>query len=220
MHLNSELLFAAYASKYFSTGQRVLEVGPHGYPSYYYTMLGNSKIEWHTLDISAADIAGGDRNPLHITSTSEYNYPIEDNTFDVVISAQVMEHVKKVWMWVDELKRITKKDGLVILIVPVSWPYHAVPVDCWRIYPEGMRALMDECELKILECRYESLERELLPRSTPTVPGAESMNIERRMSGKLKFILLYNRIVSILGLKKIAITVSVAYDTICIARKE
>jgi hypothetical protein len=70
-----------------------------------------------------------------------------------------MEHIKNIWLWVDELKRITKKNGLIIIISPISWSYHEAPVDCWRIYPEGMKALMQEKGLKVIECLFESLEK-------------------------------------------------------------
>jgi SAM-dependent methyltransferase len=221
MHLNSELLFTQYAKKYFSEGQRVLEIGPNGYPSYYSRLLNISGNQWHTLDIGSDHIEGGEKNPQHITSSSEYNYPIESNTYDVVISGQVMEHVKKIWVWIDELKRVTKKNGLIILIVPVSWPYHAVPVDCWRIYPEGMRALLEDKQLSILECKFESLEKTLIPGSTPTIPGDETINVKRHISKRIKWLFAYNKIVSRIPLmRKLVIPVTVAYDTICICKKD
>ena len=40
-----------------------------------------------------------------------------------------------------EVARVVKPDGLVITIAPVSWPYHAAPIDCWRVYPAGLNAL-------------------------------------------------------------------------------
>lgn len=219
MHLNSELIFREYASKYFKDGKVVLEIGPHGFPSYYKKILSED-LEWHTLDIGTEHIAGGHKNPLHVTSASEYNYPIADNTYDIVLSGQVMEHVKKIWLWVDELKRITKPGGLIILIVPVSWTYHAVPVDCWRIYPEGMKALMDEKGLTIVDCRYDSLEKNLIPKTTPTIPGNETIDIHRSVSRKHRSIFAFNRIVSgFFQLHRVALPVTVAYDTICVVRK-
>ncbi|MBU2063807.1 MAG: hypothetical protein KKF93_05375, partial [Candidatus Omnitrophica bacterium] len=50
------------------------------------------------------------------------------------------------------------KDGHVITIAPISWTYHEAPVDCWRIYPEGMKALYEEAGLKVDLCKFESLE--------------------------------------------------------------
>jgi SAM-dependent methyltransferase len=220
MHLNSELLFAAFATKYFSKGQTVLEIGPNGYPSYYNRMVNIEDIQWHTLDIGTEHIVGGEKNPYHIISNSEYNYPIENDTFDVVVSGQVMEHVKNIWRWVDELKRITKKNGLIIIVVPVSWTYHAVPVDCWRIYPDGMRALMEDKKLSVVECTFESLEKGLLPKSTPSIPGDASINLDRNVSGKKRIVFAFNKVMSVIpGLHKFAIPVTVAYDTICVCRK-
>ena len=88
----------------------------------------------------------------------EYHFPIEDNTFDVVLSGNVIEHVRKSWQWFRELARVCKPGGLVVTVAPVSWGYHEAPVDCWRIYPEGMRALHDEAGLKTEVAVFESLD--------------------------------------------------------------
>jgi SAM-dependent methyltransferase len=220
MHLNSELIFEKHAKKYFSSGQRVLEIGPNGYPSYFRKMIAVSPIEWHTLDIGSAHIEGGEQNPNHIVSPSEYSYPIADNTYDVVLSGQVMEHVKKIWTWAEELKRITRKGGLIITIVPVSWPFHEKPVDCWRVYPDGMKALMEDKGLSIIECEIASFERLLIPASTPTHPGEETININRSISQRAKFIFGINKVLNLIpGLRKLRVSVPVAYDTVCICKK-
>jgi hypothetical protein len=221
MHLNSELLFDKYARKYFRNGQRVLEVGPNGYPSYYRRMINVPNIEWHTLDIGSAHIEGGEQNPTHIVSSSEYDYPISDNMYDLIVSGQVMEHVKKIWTWMKELKRITKKSGFIIIIVPVSWSYHEMPIDCWRIYPDGMRALAEDCGLTVVECKMESLERTYIPPSTPTFPGNETINTQRKINRRTQAIFKFNTVASKLPLmKKLRISVPVAYDTICICRND
>jgi hypothetical protein len=75
-----------------------------------------------------------------------------------VLSGNVIEHVRKIWVWIKEVARATKVGGLVITINPCSWPYHEIPVDCWRAYPEGMRALYDEARLEVLYLTWESLE--------------------------------------------------------------
>ena len=74
-----------------------------------------------------------------------YTIPLPTDHYDVVFSLSVIEHVPKVWTWVKELVRTTKPGGYVILVNPVSWPYHESPVDCWRILPEGYKALFEEC---------------------------------------------------------------------------
>lgn len=221
MHLNSDLLFKKYLLKYFESGQKVLEIGPAGYPSHYCRTVNDDSIEWNTLDISSNHIAGGHKNPLHVFSTDEYKYPLPDNHFDIVLSGQVMEHVKKIWLWIDELKRITKPGGLILIINPISWTYHAVPVDCWRIYPEGMSALMEDRGLEILECQFESLEKELIPKSTPTVPGDETLRLDRPLSKRLKTTFAINNFLDkIPKLKNLKTPVTVSYDNVCVCRKQ
>lgn len=220
MHLNSDLLFKKYFKEYFKSQIKVLEIGPSGYPSHYCKIIGDKTIIWHTLDISSNHIAGGETNPFHVVSENEYHYPFNNDEFDIVLSGQVMEHVKKIWDWLDELKRITKKGGLIMIINPISWTYHAVPVDCWRIYPEGMKALMDDKGLEILECHFESLEKELIPKSTPTLAGDETLRLDKPPSKRIKTTFLINRFLNkIPKIKHLKIPVTVSYDNVCICRK-
>lgn len=213
MHLNSELLFQKYAPGYFTNGMKVLEIGPAGIPSVYKTIVNNSTITWDTLDIY--DSYEG----LTYVSKNEYNYPVESESYDLIISAQVIEHVKKIWLWLNELQRIVRKDGVIILINPVSWPYHPNPVDCWRIFPEGMKALCEQYELKILLCEFESLEAlDFQNTKTPTLPGQSYAlsNLKKR----IYFIRIWNSILYFFPLiRKFRIPVEVAYDTITIAMR-
>ncbi len=152
MHLNSELLFKKYAKAYFKHHIKVLEIGPDRLPSTYQHLVNDSTIRWETLDM--CDRVG----PMTHVTKNEYQFPIPDNSFDIVLSGQVIEHVKKIWVWIREVARICKPGGHVIVIAPVSWPYHEAPVDCWRIYPEGMKVLYQEANLQVEFCRVESLE--------------------------------------------------------------
>lgn len=151
MHTNSRLLFEKYAAEYLRPGMRVLEIGPDKFPSTYQTLMAGGSFTWETLDLYEDE-------RLTYCSKSQYSFPIADNTFDVVLSAQVLEHVRKIWLWTKELSRICKPGGVVITVSPVSWPYHEAPVDCWRAYPEGMRALYEDASLEVLVSRWESLE--------------------------------------------------------------
>lgn len=219
MHLNSGLLFEKYAKTYFKQDSKVLEIGPFGYPSSYNKIVNMGAQNWHTLDIGAEYISDAAQNPLHSTSESEYKYPFDDETFDIVLSGQVMEHVKSLWEWLDELKRITRKGGIIIIISPISWEYHEAPVDCWRIYPEGMKALLDWKNLTPLVNRFESLEVPLIPASTPTIPGKSSIDLNQKPGKFLSIVFLINRILApIPGFRRFRIPVQAAYDNICIAQ--
>jgi SAM-dependent methyltransferase len=151
MHRNSVLLFEKYAKPLFKGSMRVLEVGPDAHPSTYKQLVGDPSIKWETIDIFSS-------SALTYVAKDEYTFPIPDQTYDIVLSGQVIEHVRKIWRWARELSRVCKKGGLVITVNPVSWVFHEVPVDCWRIYPDGMKALYDEAGLTMQLSKFETLD--------------------------------------------------------------
>jgi len=212
MHLNSQLLFEKYALGYFSDGIRVLEIGPAGIPSPYQKMVNNPSITWHTLDLYHS------YEGITYVSDKEYDYPIDTGSYDIIVSGQVIEHVKKIWLWITELKRIAKRNGSIIIVNPVSWPYHAFPFDCWRIFPDGMRALCDHCDLSIVVCESESIEAAHFEKTaTPTLPG-QSYALQNQKK-RIHYIKVWNSILYFIPLiRKFRIPVEVAYDTITIAQ--
>jgi SAM-dependent methyltransferase len=76
---------------------------------------------------------------------------IPDAEYDVVISGSTMEHTKRPWVFMKNIARIAKPGGLICVIAPYSWGYHEHPIDCWRVYPEGMRAVMESSGLYMVE---------------------------------------------------------------------
>lgn len=199
MHLNTKLLIQKYAVPYFEDKIKVLEIGPDDYPSGIQRLVSNN-ITWDTLNIF-------DDKRLTFPNSPQYSFPIMDDTYDIVISANVIEHVKKIWKWIPELARITKTGGLVITVNPVSWNYHEDPVDCWRIYPEGMKALYEDAGLKVELSKFENLESmELLNRpynASKMWPGVTLEKIS--LIKKIKLLIGY--------------PVMAALDTITIGRK-
>ena len=198
MHSNSAMLFQKYAKPFFKSGLRVLEIGPDGFPSTYQRLVNDLSLVWDTLDLYESV-------QLTYSKSDEYSFEIPDASYNIVLSGQVIEHVKKPWIWIKELARVTKPEGLVITINPVSWDYHESPIDCWRIYPEGMKALYQEADLTVLFSTFESMET---PRYRRFLPGR---SIENQSSKKR----IYYRILGEFGLP-----VERAYDTITIGIKK
>ena len=79
---------------------------------------------------------------------------IEDNTFDVVISGQVFEHVEYIWLTIKEIERVLKPNGICIIIAPNTSIEHRYPTDCWRFFGDGLRAL---AKWSNLECLHTSV---------------------------------------------------------------
>jgi len=177
MHLNSRRLFEKYLRRFFKSGMRVLEIGADARAPYVFRdLVGDSSVQWDTLDIVPA-FPG-----QTYVSANEYEFPVPDSCFDIVFSASVIEHVKKPWVWMRELSRVCKKDGHVLTIAPVSWTYHAVPFDCWRIFPEGMRALYEDAGMEMVLLESESLEPTALPYCYP----GRTHSTEAGLKGRLK----------------------------------
>jgi SAM-dependent methyltransferase len=198
MHANSKLLFSRYGKPFIGPNSRLLEVGPDSFPSSYQQLVDDRTITWDTLDLY-------DSEKLTYPKASEYVFPVPDEAYDVVLTGQVIEHVRKIWLWILELERVCKKGGYVIIINPVSWIFHEWPVDCWRIYPEGMKALLEDTNLRIIDCRFESLETPGYKRYQPGVSAEFQHRIQR----------LFHKITGPLGFP-----VQRAYDTITVAQKQ
>ena len=231
MHLNGTLLLKKYGLSYFKPNIRVLEIAPFGgFPSYMSRAVNDDSIEWWGLDISDDYIGDHKTKEKFILTDSEYEYPIEDNFFDIVISDQVIAHVKLFWVWMEELKRIVDNNGYIITIGSLSYPKCPSPVDCWRIYPDGMKALNDFLSLKTVLSISESLEFEYFGYSAKynKIPNfrveGESIATTNTEKPKLlyqnKIKIFYNKLLMHFPLIRTFMNpVRVACDTITIAQK-
>ena len=70
---------------------------------------------------------------------------------DVVISGQCVEHVRRPWRWIKQVESITTAGGVVIIVGPWIWHIHRHPIDCWRILPDGMTALLEEGQFEVID---------------------------------------------------------------------
>jgi SAM-dependent methyltransferase len=66
------------------------------------------------------------------------NECLKDGYFDCVMMIEVLEHVQNPFGAAQEIERILKPNGLLILTVPFNFQTHS---DYWRFTPEGLRLL-------------------------------------------------------------------------------
>lgn len=98
---------------------------------------------------------GVDLSPgVNVDAVMEHPYkiPFDDDSFDIVISGQALEHVEFFWDLVKEMARVLKPGGLICLIAPSAGKVHRYPVDCWRFYEDGMKALAKYVNVNVVEC--------------------------------------------------------------------
>jgi SAM-dependent methyltransferase len=72
-----------------------------------------------------------------------HSFPLEDETFDLVVSSSVFEHDPAFWITFWEMCRVVKPTGFIYLSAPASGLYHTYPIDAWRFFPDAGVALAD-----------------------------------------------------------------------------
>ena len=122
----------------------ILDIGSYDVNGTYKSLFMKPKWKYTGLDIAAG-------KNVDIIATDIYHYPILDNSYDVVISGQCLEHVEDMYAWADEAIRILKPSGLMFISAPYAWYEHRYPLDCWRIFPDGMRWLFVKRTGKVKE---------------------------------------------------------------------
>jgi SAM-dependent methyltransferase len=77
--------------------------------------------------------------------------PFPDHSFDTVLSVQVLEHTPHPQLLVDEMARVLRKDGVLVLSAPFSFRLHEEPHDYFRYTPHGLRSMCNEAGLEVTE---------------------------------------------------------------------
>lgn len=110
---------------------------------------------------TGCDVAAGPN--VNVVLSSPYDWPeLREESFDLVVSTQVAEHVPHPWRWIREVARIIKPGGFLYISTPNTMHFHEYPIDCWRVWPDGMRALMDEARLSVIKCYANSIDTSCL----------------------------------------------------------
>ena len=149
MHNSSIKEMTRFIDTYLKDKQNIyiLDVGSYDVNGSYKNLFIKNTWMYRGLDV----IKGPN---VDIIALDMYNWNILNNSFDVVISGQAFEHIEYPWKVLEEIVRITKLGGLICIIVPSAGKdEHRYPIDCWRIFPDGMKALAKMVNnLEILEC--------------------------------------------------------------------
>lgn len=162
MHRSSKKRMGEFVQKYLDHSRklRILDVGSYDINGSYKELFTSPNWEY-----VGADIEEGPN--VDILLKHHYQWNIPEESFDVIISGQCMEHVEDLKEWISPMKKILKKDGLVCIIGPNKFKEHRHPVDCWRIFPDGMRFLLGKvCSFKVLECFKKGIDTVGIARKT------------------------------------------------------
>lgn len=149
----SEIIFAATKlSKQEVAGKRVLEVG-----SYDVNGIVRGLIEsWLPAQYVGVDIKEGPGVDLVYDAEKLLDkFPAE--SFDVVISLELLEHVFNPKMVISNMKRLCKRNGIILLSTrSKGFPFHPSPYDFWRYELSDMARIFSDCEIIDLEEDFDS----------------------------------------------------------------
>ncbi|MFO0970251.1 MAG: methyltransferase domain-containing protein [Gemmataceae bacterium] len=76
--------------------------------------------------------------------------PKPDASIGTVIALSTFEHVKHFWKGFDEIKRVLRPDGALLVACPFYFYIHNYPDDYWRFTPAALQVLLEEYPHKIL----------------------------------------------------------------------
>ena len=137
MHANSMKNMKKFKERYVQDGWSILDIGSLCVRNHECYRSIFEKHNYDGMDIvpgKNVDIAGFDNIKKQ---------------YDVVISGQVMEHVKRPWEWLSSLTKYFSK--YICIIAPNTFKEHKYPIDTYRYFPDGMRDLFEYANINIVE---------------------------------------------------------------------
>lgn len=129
---------------------RLLDVGAGEAP---WRDLMSGAVEYIAVDIDSSP-AFGMRLREEMRYYDGIRLPFADNSFDVILCTEVLEHVKDPAAFLVDMNRVLRQDGSLILTVPWSARVHHVPHDYSRFSRFGLEANLGAanfCEIEISE---------------------------------------------------------------------
>lgn len=127
-------------SKHTKAGGKILDAGS-----------GNRAFKKYSRSqvYDALDFRQNKTNSIDIIA--DLNKPIKQipsNTYDAVVSVQVLEHLKNPNLFFSEMKRILKPKGILIISTNFFYPLHMEPNDYYRFTRYGLMHLGKSSGLK------------------------------------------------------------------------
>lgn len=164
------------------------------------------------------EIETGDRIK-GITYYDGHTLPFQDEEFDSIISSEVFEHVGNIEEIVMELKRVLKKDGIMLITVPFAYPRHCWPFDFKRYTSEGLKKLLSDAGFTCIAYQTSSNYQECMAQ-LKNVYWKEEVAV-KTVFGKMakSLIIVINNLQGILAGKILPYSDKLYLDNVIVVRK-
>jgi SAM-dependent methyltransferase len=82
---------------------------------------------------------------------TETAWPLEDESVDVLLMTEVLEHVIDPTVALGEARRCLRGGGRLLLTVPLAARWHFIPYDYWRFTPSCLKRLLEAAGFEDIE---------------------------------------------------------------------
>ncbi len=159
------------------------------------------KQNWKTVGMEPSDKAKSIAKQKGVCLVESYD-ELEDHYFDVITMWHVLEHVPDLDFQINELKRLLKPDGTIIIAVPnyksfdalfygKYWAAYDVPRHLWHFSKSAIQQLFAQKNLKLIEVKpmwfdsfYVSLLSEKYKTGKMNVFSAFWIGLQSNLKGK------------------------------------
>lgn len=125
---------------------KVLDFGCGSKP---YELLFQHACQYVGTDIA---VSGHDHSSSRIDVFYDgKSLPFDDDAFDSVVSFEVFEHIPNTKCILQEIHRVLKPNGRLLMSVPFGWHEHEIPFDYQRFTSFGIRYLLESHGFKIIQ---------------------------------------------------------------------
>jgi SAM-dependent methyltransferase len=137
-------MFVAEQAELLASDSRVIDIGAGDAP--YRELFAEHRyttLDWEgTPHSGSVDLLGDARS-----------IPVGEDTFDVVLCTQVLEHLPRPLEALREFLRVLVPGGLLIATAPFVWEEHEAPYDFFRYTRYGIATLLNDAGFDEVEVR-------------------------------------------------------------------
>ncbi len=119
---------------------KVLDVGAGEFNRYSGYFKYSEYVRMDPRHVEHADVVG-----------SADNIPLPDESFDSVVCTQVFEHLENPQKSAEEIYRVLRKGGYVLLTVPQMNELHEEPYDFFRYTKFGLKSMFEKPGFEVVE---------------------------------------------------------------------
>ncbi|MFX0139798.1 MAG: methyltransferase domain-containing protein, partial [Candidatus Hodarchaeota archaeon] len=141
------ILFGIKNLKEEVEGKKIIEVGSYNENGSLREFLNI----WKPADYIGIDIVDGPGVDI-VCSAENMLDKFNKESFDIVISTEMLEHVRDWRRVISNFKAICKPGGIILITTrSFGFSYHGFPYDFWRYETDDMREIFSDCQILALE---------------------------------------------------------------------